>query len=458
MPGQRLLLWYADDHVWHERVLLWPTGRQGTRVWAIATPDWADDGGVYVEDLTVGPDVSALQPLALDGTRPYLDEEIYAFPNVFTDEELGALIGRGRDAARAQADAGGLDSPSQFLSWGTGDFKALPADLRSGPRRPKQPAIADRPAPRDADRRDTPLRDPHAGGKPPEGPWALALPVAGLAVGDAIEIDEFATYETMGDKLLLKLISGPAAGETAVLQRARGLDRERFRAAMRDMASEEFGIYPRTAPVPGAKEAAPAKPSPEDDPDDARVLGIDYNRRKQRHKPFADGVSEQVEDVYADWPIYDGHRSMLWVLEKMARDGLAPVAWCESYLGRKRYADADRAQHELRVLAKVIETALCYDQLNVCGLAAFEHLARRWQLIIGAHAKDPLNPNYHGSEHYGGEDEGDDCVAPTLREKVVKGIESNARVLKAQNKAAELKAKLPRKPKGAGRGSGEPPP
>jgi len=68
------------------------------------------------------------------------------------------------------------------------------------------------------------------------------------------------------------------------------------------------------------------------------------------------------------------------------------------------------------------------------------------------------NPNYHGSEHYGGEDEGDDCVAPTLREKVVKGIESNARVLKAQNKAAELKAKLPRKPKGAGKGSGEPPP
>ena len=116
VPGQRLLLWYADDHVWHERVLLWPTGRQGTRVWAIATPDWADDGGVYVEDLTVGPDVSALQALALDGTRPYLDEEIYAFPNVFTDEELGALIGRGRDAARAQADAGGLDSPSQFLS------------------------------------------------------------------------------------------------------------------------------------------------------------------------------------------------------------------------------------------------------------------------------------------------------------------------------------------------------
>ncbi len=59
---------------------------------------------------------------------------------------------------------------------------------------------------------------------------------------------------------------------------------------------------------------------------------------------------------------------------------------------------------------------------------------------------------------YGGKDEGDGCVAPTLCEKVVKGIESSARVLKAQNKAAELKVELPPKPKGAGRGSGEPPP
>ena len=59
---------------------------------------------------------------------------------------------------------------------------------------------------------------------------------------------------------------------------------------------------------------------------------------------------------------------------------------------------------------------------------------------------------------YGGKDEGDGCVAPTLHEKEVKGIESDARAPKAQNKAAELKAELPPKPKGAGRGSGEPPP
>ena len=50
-------------------------------------------------------------------------------------------------------------------------------------------------------------------------------------------------------------------------------------------------------------------------------------------------------------------------------------------------------------------------------------------------------------------------MAPLLREKATQAIESIACVLKAQNKAAELKAKLPRnKPKGAGKGQPEPPP
>ena len=69
-----------------------------------------------------------------------------------------------------------------------------------------------------------------------------------------------------------------------------------------------------------------------------------------------------------------------------------------------------------------------------------------------------LSPARSVAANYGGEDEGDGGVAPTRCEKVVKGIESSARVLKAQNKAAEFKAELPRKPMGAGRGSGEPPP
>ena len=60
----------------------------------------------------------------------------------------------------------------------------------------------------------------------------------------------------------------------------------------------------------------------------------------------------------------------------MVRDGFSPVAWCESYLGRERYAESDRGANELRALARVLEIVAMYDQVNMA--ASFEHLARRW--------------------------------------------------------------------------------
>ena len=49
IPGDRLLAWYADDSVWHERVLLYPCGGAGSQHWVIATPDYQDPdgGGIY---------------------------------------------------------------------------------------------------------------------------------------------------------------------------------------------------------------------------------------------------------------------------------------------------------------------------------------------------------------------------------------------------------------------------
>ena len=55
-PGGRLLLWYEDDDVWHERLALWPVGKEGTRKLCIATLGWVeeDGSGIYVEELRVG--------------------------------------------------------------------------------------------------------------------------------------------------------------------------------------------------------------------------------------------------------------------------------------------------------------------------------------------------------------------------------------------------------------------
>ena len=42
-PGQIGILWYADDTVYHERILVW---RVSDTVWCILTPD----GDLYQED------------------------------------------------------------------------------------------------------------------------------------------------------------------------------------------------------------------------------------------------------------------------------------------------------------------------------------------------------------------------------------------------------------------------
>ena len=85
------------------------------------------------------------------------------------------------------------------------------------------------------------------------------------------------------------------------------------------------------------------------------------------------------------------------------------------------------------------------------SLAAFEHLSRRFQLILAAHANDSLNPVYAGAEFYGGDD-GDELLAPELRRKVLEGMKTQAKVLEVQQKQKELKVPLPRGPKGGPKG------
>ena len=439
----------------------------GASRWVVATPDWqeADGGGVYLEDLVIGADIASIVSLSPSGVRPALDRSIYAFSEDIDDGALVALIERGRrEAEKYCSKYPGLDVGvhDEFQAWGQLDLRELPSGRR---RRGKAAALPAPVMPVADEERDRTPRPASRAREVPTGPWALAMPVPGLAVGDVVALDEDAHFMVMGDKVLLKMIGGPASGETAVLLRARGLSRGTFRAVLQDQVAEEFDLVARSEqrPPPRPLSMAPERARPsltegcqtEPDPDDARILGLDYNKRKQRYKPFADAVAEQVEDHYPDWPLYDGERSLLWVLEKMARDGQAPISWCEGYLARKRYADHDRSQFELRSIAKTLGTALVYDQLNICALASFEHIARRWQVIVSAHARDALNPNYYGAEHFAGTDDVDGCVARALREKVNKGIAASHRSMEAQTKYLEMKSKLPRggkNPKGKGKG------
>ena len=87
--------------MWHERCLLHPCGELGTRHWVVATPDYKSGYGRYVEELTIGPDITRIKALGANGKRPYLDEEIYAFAEPLDDDELLKEIGEARKEARA---------------------------------------------------------------------------------------------------------------------------------------------------------------------------------------------------------------------------------------------------------------------------------------------------------------------------------------------------------------------
>ena len=73
-PGHRVLVWYDDDNVWHERLLLWPYGDAGLRGWLIETPD----GDVYDEELREGDSITRLRGVHDDGRRGRVEEAVYA--------------------------------------------------------------------------------------------------------------------------------------------------------------------------------------------------------------------------------------------------------------------------------------------------------------------------------------------------------------------------------------------
>ena len=97
MPGTRLLVFYVDDDVWHGRMLV----RRVAELFA--TPDHTDTGGVYVENLKPGEDISRLQGLSPQGHRPYLEESIYAFAEPVCMDRLRELVETSEPLARKAA-------------------------------------------------------------------------------------------------------------------------------------------------------------------------------------------------------------------------------------------------------------------------------------------------------------------------------------------------------------------
>ena len=95
-------------------------------------------------------------------------------------------------------------------------------------------------------------------------------------------------------------------------------------------------------------------------------------------------------------------------------------------------------------MAKTIESSLCYDQLNAASLVSMEHDARRFQLIVRAHAENAQEPSYVGSSHY--LEEGEEAIASELRDKVTKTMKDEAKTAANVEQLRALKTKPTRRP------------
>ncbi|CAK0886604.1 unnamed protein product [Prorocentrum cordatum] len=189
--------------------------------------------------------------------------------------------------------------------------------------------------------------------------------------------------------------------------------------------------------------AGPQLPGTGEGPDkktdeDVRTLSVKFNAFNRRERVWVDSVKEMVEDAFSDWPL-DGPRAFLWLMMSFAQLAMVPAFWLERHLQTAGWSENDRSIHEMRVMAEVFELAISYDQLNVASLAAFERSGRRWQAILEAHGKNPVNPNYEIADKFSGYNRRAQLAAPALRTYVAKEVREEAEIDKQTTTAKALR-------------------
>ena len=181
----------------------------------------------------------------------------------------------------------------------------------------------------------------------------------------------------------------------------------------------------------------------DEESEELRVMPVRFDEHGERHRQWREVCAGLQEDGFDDgWPV-PGPRTVLWLCKTFSKAGLTPTQWVERFLSTAKWSDTDRSAHELRSLARYIETGGTYDQLNLASLASYEMMARRWQVIMEAHADDPTRPDYEAATYITGAYLEQAGVAPNLRSHVAKEMRDAAEVKKQLGKVRELKGEKP---------------
>ena len=419
--GDQVLLRYADpEALWHVRILLaLVTGEW----WIVLTPT----GDLYSEQISnANRDLLAWRFRGGAGGVPFgiLPGQIFDFAPAPSPAQLQQLIAEGEQLARQERVRLGL-----------------PAAAAAPP--PAGVGVA-------AAFGDAAIALPPLGAPPPVGGAGLCggaaalAHAAGLAVGGLAPAGGAhfgAGYPPPGGALP-PFAGLPLGGAAAGFGGAAA-------------ASAVFGGIPGVHDIGAGAFSQDAGISG----DDARTLAIIRDNEGVRFSEFREATKKSRPTDFPDWPIA-GPRTTKWALDFISEHGGTPLGHHQAWRSACRFQPGDGPVLEHESWSRVLQSMVCYDQLDATNLACGELVARNIQRIEERH-KDRAIASEEQSEAalFMGMPQGSRaglCISPALNTWAGKQTAEEACVAKERRKAREERA-LARKPakKGGGKAEGD---
>ena len=461
-PGRRILLWYPDDHVWHETLICLIVGGEDA---VIYTPD----KDMYIESLGCKGVNGPSKIRRMDGSNRIpagLRGRVYRFRDPVTDELVKGLI---RDAIHLVKQELWQDAKTPPLvvnsaceevtidSFFGGSF----VRNRLGPVKTGVEAANPTDCPRNARK----VRSP-----PVDYVWLAAEPLGGLSLGQEMSLNEDTDVQ-IGDSCAIALRGGMwVKAELVKISDAFEYGGKRRSLFGQSIQPAEKTLVDRLKP---ADETL--APDDGEDKGDVRTLWIDYDEHGERYKRWRDVCCESHSPTLSDKPL-DGPITGLHLINHVERHGGDPRLWLQLWLRAKHIEPTDRVAHEMRVLCDVLYYAGTFDQLNIPALVSLEVVCRRMQAVVDAYT-NPSKPSWENAKIFTGQGSPEDLVSPTFRSYATRKNRDELELLQARQKVRELRGSphavqeeapadaldsLPLKPKakaknrpGGGRGQGD---
>ncbi|CAE8585294.1 unnamed protein product, partial [Polarella glacialis] len=431
--GFALLVFYDNDDVWHERLLLYPI--QGLR-WYVLTPD----GDEYAETLrgdTNGP--SRIRRLGPNYATPgALYAGAYRFKDYPDDDEMRGLIRSGHgeavqecaasgqavvipthvlqsDGARLELDAyfGGhfiarrLTRAGARLAPVSAAAKAAPAGPVLGPAASAAVVVAKANA---------------GGGLGPVALWRSQLDVRAGTPGHVGTV--WLASEPLGGLVLV--LRKKLFGATTLLELLDSHEAD-------DEVELRNRLLGKKMPELRAEEGVAVK----EESSEVRTLWVDYDAHGERRKAWREVVRESSAQVYADFPL-EGPPTCLRLIRHIERTGGDPRLWLQIWLRAKKLEESDRVAHEMKVLVDVLYYGGIYDQLNMPALISMEVVCRRLQLIFEAYA-NPARPSWENARLYASQASTEEIISPAFKSWAAKRNKEEAEIASARTRARDLR-------------------